>query len=165
MPGSVQSELTINVCFDDRRRAWEAENGRDVGYQFPWGQIHEDRRDTEIDRGSDELAMEWHFALSELHTEFLRAGGNLGELSDWCVVLLEDAAERAREGCSQEVLPSYLAFSEGNSLSAFSIEVLGSKNVPFARDWVADVFIPAILPLVVARARQINKQATPIDTD
>lgn len=161
MPGSVQSELTINVCFEEQRRAWEAENGRNIGYPFPWGQIHEDRHDTDNGHGSDELAMEWHFALSELHAEFLWAGGNLGELSDWCVVLLEDAAERAREECSHEVFPPYLAFSEGNSLSAFSIEVWGSKNVPAAREWVGEVFIPGILPLVVARARQINREATP----
>ena len=108
--------------------------------------------------------MEWHFALSELHAEFLWAGGNLGELSDWCVVLLEDAAERAREECSHEVLPSWIAFSEGNLLSAFSIEVWGSENVPAAREWVAEVFIPGILPLVVERGRQFNAEATPTAT-
>jgi hypothetical protein len=165
VPGSVQSELTINICFEEGRREWEAENGRNVGYQFPWGQIHEDRRDTDTGGGSDELAMEWHFALSEIHTEFLWAGGNLGELSDWCVVMLEDAAEQAREERSQEVLPPYVAFSEGNLLSAFSIEVWGSKNVPAARAWVADVFIPIVLPLVMESARQINVEATPTDSD
>ena len=164
MPGSVQSELTINGCFEERRREWEAENGRNVGYQFPWGQIHEDRY-ADGDTGPDKVAMEWHFALSELHTEFLWRSGNLGELSDWCVSMLEDAEERAREERAQEVLPPCVAFSEGNLLSAFSIEVWGARNVPAARAWVADVFIPAILPLVMDSARQINQEATPTHTD
>ena len=76
MPESVSAELTINALSEDRRREWEAANGPIVGYQFPWGQIHEDPA---RDAGPDEIAMEWHFVLSDLHTEFLRAGGCLGE--------------------------------------------------------------------------------------
>jgi hypothetical protein len=42
MPESVSTELTINALSEDQRREWEAANGPIVGYQFPWGQIHED---------------------------------------------------------------------------------------------------------------------------
>ena len=71
MPESVSAELTINAFSEDKRRKWEAASGPIVGYQFPWGQIHEDLAP---DAGPDEIAMEWHFVLSDTHAEFLRAG-------------------------------------------------------------------------------------------
>ena len=128
MPESVSTELTINALSEDQRREWEAENGRIVGYQFPWGQIHEDpahRRDVRPRRDR----MEWHFVLSELHTEFLRAGG----VSESCPIAVSPCWSRA-EGCAreephQQVLPAYLSFCEGNSLSAFSILVRGSGEL------------------------------------
>jgi len=165
MPASVQEEPTINACFAEWLREWDAKNGHNLSYQFPWGQIHEERCDGDGATGLDELVMEWHFVLSELHAEFLREGGYLGELSDCCVVMLERAEERAREEFSQEVLPTYLSFSEGSSVSAFSIQVSGAGNLPAARTWIAGVFIPGILPLVVESARQINAGATPKRAD
>ena len=156
MPESVSAELTINALSEDRRREWEAANGALVGYQFPWGQIHEDPA---RDAGPDEIAMEWHFVLSDLHTEFLRAGGCLGELSDCCVEMLDRAEECARAEPHQQVLPAYVSFCDGNALSAFSILVLGPANLPAAREWVAGMFIPGMLPILVENASRINDEA------
>jgi hypothetical protein len=165
MPASTQEEPTTSACFEQRPREWEAENARNLGYQFPWGQIHEERCDGDGATRPNDSVMEWHFVLSDLHAEFVRDGGNLCELSDCCVGMLERAEEHAREETSQEVFPAYLSFSEGHSLSAFSIHVSGAENLPAARTWVADVFIPGILPLVVGSARQINGEATPKRAD
>lgn len=103
--------------------------------------------------------MEWHFVLSGLHTEFLRAGGCLGELSDCCVAMLDRAEECAREEPHQQVLPVYLSFCDGNALSAFSILVQGPAIVPAAREWVAGMFIPGMLPILVENASRINDEA------
>ncbi len=165
MPASMQEEPTNSACFENWQREWETENGHNLGYQFLWGQIHEERCEGDGATRPDDSVMEWHFILSELHAEFVRDGGNLCELSDCCVGMLEHAEERAREETSQEVLPAYLSFSEGHSLSAFSIHVSGAENLPAARTWIADVFIPGILPLVVESARQINAEATPKRAD
>lgn len=159
VPAPMQEEPTTSACFEEQRRDWETETGRTLGYQFPWGQIHEERCGGNGVTGPDDPVMEWHFVLSELHAEFLRDGGNLCELSDCCVEMLENAEERAREEISQEVFPAYLSFSEGHSLCAFSIYVPGAENLPAARTWIANVFIPGILPLVVEHARQINAEA------
>ena len=156
MPESVSAELTINALSEERRRAWEAANGPIVGYQFPWGQIHEDPA---LDVGPDEIAMEWHFVLSDLHTAFLRAGGCLAELSDCCVEMLDRAEESARQEPHQQVLPAYLSFCGGNPLSAFSILVQGPANLPAARKWVAGMFIPGMLPILVEKANRINDEA------
>jgi len=156
MPESVSAELAINALSEERRRAWEAANGPIVGYQFPWGQIHEDPA---CDAGPDEIAMEWHFVLNDLHTEFLRAGGCLGELSDCCVAMLDRAKECAREEPRQQVLPTYVSFWDGNPLSAFSILIQGPANLPAARDWVAGMFIPGMLPILVENASRINDEA------
>jgi hypothetical protein len=156
MPESVRAELTINALSEERRRGWEATNGPIVGYQFPWGQIHEDPT---LDAGPDEIVMEWHFVLSDLHTEFLRAGGCLGELSDCYVEMLDRAEECARQEPHQEVLPAYVSFCDGNALSAFSILVWGPANLPAAREWVAGMFIPGMLPILVENASRINHEA------
>ena len=143
MPESVSAELTINALSEDRRREWEAANGPLVGYQFPWGQIHEAPA---RDAGPDEIAMEWHFVLSDLHTEFLRAGGRLGELSDCCVEMLDRAEECAREEPHQQVLPAYVSFCDGNALSAFSILILGPANLPAAGSGWLECSYPACCP-------------------
>ena len=158
-PSRSSAELTINALSEDQRREWEAANGRNVGYQFSWGQIHEDPAPPDVDVRPGEIAVEWHFVLSKLHAEFLWAGGCLGELSDCCVAMLEQAEGCAREEPHQEVLPAYVSFCEGNLLSAFSIQVWGSANLPAAREWVADTFIPGILPIVVENVSRINHEA------
>lgn len=165
MPKSVEMELAINHCFAERRRTWEAENGPNVGYQFPWGQIREDPSEPDGGAGPDRLAMEWHFVLNDVHAEFLRAGGGLGELSDCCVATLERAEACASEESSREVLPPYLVFDEGIALSAFSIQIRGPENLPAAREWIADVFIPGVLPLLVENATRLNAQAGPAAID
>ena len=165
MPKSVETELTINGWFAERQRTWEAENGPNIGYQFPWGQIREDPSEPDVDAGPDQLVMEWHFVLNDLHAEFLWACSGLGELSDCCVAMLERAEACAREKRSQEVLPAYLSFDEGNALSAFSMYVWGPENLPAAREWIADVFIPGVLPLVVENAKQLNAEAGPAAID
>jgi hypothetical protein len=159
MPRSVSTELTINARFEDKRREWEAAHGRNVGYQFPWGQIHEEAAEPCADSSPDQLAIEWHFILSELHTEFLWAGGNLLELSDCCVDILEHVEACAREQSAGEFLPPHVSFSEGNAMSAFSVLVWGSANLAAAREWVADMFVPALLPIVIERACRLNEEA------
>ena len=91
IPESLRYEFTTNPCLQDQWREWEAENGQSFGYQFPWGQIHEDPTRPVSGGDSDGIAMEWHFVLSELQAAFRQAGGDLGELSDWCIAVLEQA--------------------------------------------------------------------------
>ena len=68
-------------------------------------------------------------------------------------------AESAREERHQEVLPAYVLFCDGNALSAFSILIRGPANLPTAREWVAGMFIPGMLPILVENANRINDEA------
>lgn len=163
LPEPVRDELTSNACFEDPRRALEAEYGHRAGYPFPWGQIREQHLDPGPDAGSDAPVIEWHFVLSALHAEFLGGGGTLGELSDVCLELLERIETQAREERFDEALPLFLSFGDGDALSAFSIIVSGPENLGAARTWVGEVFVPEILPLIVASVRDINTEDRPAD--
>ena len=72
--------------------ALEAKCANCHGYEFEWGQIIEDPADQRSNARTPDsvhVAACWHFVLIDLHNAFLDAGGNLGELSDLAVDILE----------------------------------------------------------------------------
>jgi hypothetical protein len=144
-----------------------AEYGAVVGYEFDWGQIIEEVFDPTttdaLDRdGSAGLAVRWNLVLRDPHSAFLHAGGNLGELSDLAMLLLariEDSRDELPKHTRRDTLPDCIVFDEGNAISAFAVCVVGRSNVSAARDWMANHFIPAVLPLLVDWLRAENALA------
>jgi hypothetical protein len=156
IPSSVRREWQVNGVGDESRVELETEFAQIRGYEFEWGQIVEDLFDP-AESGNDPdspiIGACWHFVLVDLHNAFLDGGGNLGELSDLAVYILEEfsrwAVEKFSPRCKSKILPEYIDFDEGNTISVFAIDVLGTKNVERARKWVATFFIPCILPLLI----------------
>lgn len=143
----------------------EAEFADCRGYEFEWGQIIESltERNEAEDAGDPYLAARWDFVLVDLHNEFLDAGHNLGELSDLAVCTLERIRDFVLSelivGESWNVLPPYIAFDDGDSISAFEVWVRGIENIDRARQWIASFFIPGILPLVILRLQAESRAA------
>lgn len=164
---SVRREWKINRCNDYASIAsLEAEFADSRGYEFEWGQIIESLTDrNEAEEGGDPyVAARWDFVLVDLHNEFLDVGHNLGELSDLAVCTLERIRDSVLSelipGESWDVLPPYIAFDEGDSISAFEILVWGIENVERARQWTASFFIPGILPLLILRLQAESQAAS-----
>ena len=106
--------------------------------------------------------MRWNFVLRDVHSAFLHAGGNLGELSDIAMMLLEtieDSRHEVPEAAREDALPACIVFDEGNNISAFAVCVVGRSNVPRGRAWMASYFVPAVLPMLVDRLRAENALA------
>jgi len=160
IPSSVRREWELNGNDDEFFAEAEMEFAQMRGYQFEWGQIVEDLRepaDSGNDPDADLFGAHWGFVLTDLHDAFLDVGGNLGELSDLAVDMIEDIRwdalvdlppDRRPEG-----LPEYIVFSEGDNSSAFDIGVLGAKNVECARQWVDRFVIYGMLPILIERLR------------
>ena len=169
IPEPVWREWKINGVDADSLAEAQAEHGAAVGYEFEWGQIIEevfadDPAGAPCDTGNlPSLALCWHFVLSGVHGEFLDGGGNLGELSDLAVAVLEDiedSREELPEAAREDGLPTCIAFDEGNNVSAFAIFVFGRSNIARARAWVGSFFIPGVLPLLIDRLRGENEAAS-----
>jgi hypothetical protein len=160
IPSSVRREWGLNG------RGHEAEFSQILGYEFDWGQIIEEFPgigDAADDRDCPPLAVRWHFLTVDVHNAYLDAGGNLGELSDVAIEVLEElslpALVKHSSDDRSDVLPDYIDFDEGNTISAFAIDVLGAENVDRARKWVDSFFIPGILPLVITYLRKVQDAA------
>jgi len=166
IPSSVRREWQMNGGDDGFLAEVEEEFGECRGYEFEWGQIIEELLEQDSrEKDDDPLSMSarWHFVLVDLHNEFLDAGGNLGELSDLAVNILEqirdDAFAELTSEDRRETLPDYIAFSEGNNISAFEIAVLGVENIDRARQWVDSFFILGVLPILISRLQAENRTA------
>lgn len=110
--------------------------------KFDWGQIIEEVFDADPAADSEDaadpasLAVRWNVVLSDVHSAFLYAGGNLGELSDIATMLLahiEDSRHELPEAEREDAMPALIAFDEGNNISAFAVGVVGRSNVVHAR--------------------------------
>ena len=173
IPEPVWREWKVNGVDADSLAEVQAEHGDAVGYEFEWGQIIEEifaddppgaPCDTE-DLSS--LALCWNFVLSGVHGEFLDGGGNLGELSDLAVAVLEDiedSRDELPEAAREDGLPACIRFDEGSNISAFAIFVFGRSNIARAREWVGSFFIPGVLPLLIDRLRGENEAASGANT-
>jgi hypothetical protein len=171
IPEPVWQEWKMNGVGPDSLAELQSEHGAAVGYEFDWGQIIEEVSDGYPETDSEDqqdlpgLALCWHFVLSGVYGEFLRGGGNLGELSDLATAFLAEA-EQSRDELPQamrdDALPAGISFDEGNNISAFAVCVLGQSNVSVARQWMSSYFIPAVLPLVIDRLREESDEASHI---
>lgn len=164
IPACVRREWQMNG--DEGRAEAEAEFSHSLGYEFEWGQIIEELLDQDPIENRDDpppLCARWHFVLVDLYDEFLDAGGNLGELSDLAVWILDQVTEHALVELPPEdrgeILPDYIRFGEGNSISAFEIEVFGIDNIDTARQWVDSFFFPGVLPHLISRLQAENREA------
>ena len=158
IPSAVLREWDINEVSAEARDEIVAERAPAIGYEFPWGQITEERY---ADPPSADIpapghpVISWHFALTDLHHHVLNVGRNLGELSDISVDVFDDCLENClvdlgskgdAEGASRSPC-DFAAFEEGDAISAFEICVYDPARVALVRDWIATVFIPVALPL------------------
>jgi hypothetical protein len=168
IPEPLWREWNINGVDPGALAELRTEYSAVVGYEFEWGQIIEDLCDTravtdpEVRDDSAGLAVRWSFVLSEVHSAFLNAGGNLGELSDLVMLFLakiDDSRNELPERVRRDALPDYIVFDEGNDISAFAVCVVGASNIPTARAWMASYFIPAVLPLFIDQLRAGNALA------
>jgi hypothetical protein len=162
IPASLEREWAVNGVQGAELAQLREEHLGTVGYPYPWGQIVENRCDEAapgdpIDPAAPVLT--WGFVLSALHDEFLDAGGNLGELADLAVTLLDAIASAAQAEDRTDVIPAFIGFEEGEGCSAFQIVVSGHNNVDAARDWVDQFFIDGVLPLLIERFRAENASA------
>ena len=162
----IWREWNINSVDSATLAELRTEYGALVGYEFEWGQITEEVFDPGSDAQDEDdvagLALRWNFVLRDLHNTFLDAGGNLNELSDLAVAVLDtvsDSRQELRDDARQDALPDFIVFDEGNAISAFAVCVVGRCNLPAAREWMANDFIPAVLPLLVERLRAENASA------
>ena len=163
IPSSVRREWLMNGVDDASLAELEAEFGHCHGYEFEWGQIIEtlagpdDDGQTPVSAGA---VVCWHFALVNLHHAFLDAGGNLGELSDLAVDMLEQIRQDALMELTPEergnALPDSIEFGEGNTISAFEVTVSRSEDAEQARHWIGSFFIPGVLPLLILRLHADN---------
>ena len=167
IPSSVRREWKMNSGDDDCLAEAESEFADSRGYEFEWGQIIEELLDQDCGEEDDDplsLSARWHFVLVDLHNEFLDARGNLGELSDLAVNILEQIREDAFAELSPEnrrdTMPDFIDFSEGNIISAFEIAVLGVENIDRARKWVDSFFVAGVLPILISRLRAENREAS-----
>ena len=164
---SVRREWKINRLNDFASIAeLEAEFADCRGYEFEWGQIIEsltDPNEAAEDGDPRYPGASWDFVLVNLHNEFLDAGHNLEQLSDLAVCTLERIRDFVLSelivGESWNVLPPYIAFDDGDSISAFEVWVRGIENIERARQWIASFFIPGILPLVILRLQAESRAA------
>src|SRR5437867_3419936 len=72
---------------------------------------------------------------------FHQGGGNLAEVSDMCVSILDWIAETTRREFHPEVLhdvlPDCVVFDEGsNNFAAFGVEACGQDAVDTTRSWL-----------------------------
>ncbi len=164
IPTSVRREWQMNG--DEGRAEAEAEFSHSLGYEFEWGQIIEELLDHDHPEKSDDpppMCARWHFVLVDLHNEFLDAGGNLGELSDLALYILEQIHQYALIEVAPDnrgdILPDYIEFDEGNNISAFEIAVFGVDNIEPARQWVDSFFFPGVLPRLISQLQAENREA------
>lgn len=164
VPACVRREWQMNG--GKNRAEVEAAFSHSLGYEFEWGQIIEELLDQDRLEKRDEpphMCVRWHFVLVDLHDEFLDTGGNLGDLSDLALYILEDIREQALAELAPEhrdqILPDYIEFDEGNNISAFEIAVLGVDNIDLARQWVESVFVHGVLPNLISRLQAENREA------
>jgi hypothetical protein len=167
IPSSARREWQINGDDNESRAEVETEFAQIRGYEFEWGQIIEelfDPAESGNDADSACIGACWHFVLIDVCNEFCDRGGNLGELSDLAVDILEsiqlDALAELTPDQRSEVLPDYVTFDEGNNISVFEINVLGTENIERARMWVDSLFIPGVLPILTDRLRESNRAAS-----
>ena len=168
IPEPIWREWRINGVDATTLAELKAEYGAVVGYEFDWGLVIEQVFDGGLAADAQDpaepagLAVRWNFVLRDLHAAFLDAGGNLGELSALAVMLLANIEQSRHElppAARDGVLPHYVIFDEGNHISAFAVCVVGASNVPRARKWMANYFVPAVLPILVDRLRAENALA------
>lgn len=163
IPSSARREWRINGIDDESLAELEAEFGNCHGYEFEWGQIIETLAGPGDDRqrpGSAGAVVCWHFALINLHHAFLDAGGNLGELSDLAVDMLEqirqDALMELTPEQRRDALPDSIEFGEGDTISAFEVTCFRSEDAEQARQWIGNFFIPGVLPMLIAQLHADN---------
>jgi hypothetical protein len=168
IPEPVWREWKINGVTADSLAEIQAEHGAAVGYEFDWGQIIEEVVDDDPAFAPEDLkdfpciALCWHFVLCGVHNEFLDGGGNLGELSDVAITVLEEleqSRDELPEAAREDGLPACISFDEGNNISAFAVCVKGRSNIPLARQWMGSFFIPGVLPPLIDRLRRENEEA------
>lgn len=173
IPEPVWREWKINGVDADSLAEVQAEHGDALGYEFEWGQIIEEMIEGDPATAPcdpedlSSLALCWNVVLSGVHSEFLDGGGNLGELSDLAVAVLEnieDSRDELPDAAREDGLPACIAFDEGNNISAFAIFVFGRSNIARAREWVGSFFIPGVLPLLIDRLRGENEAASGANT-
>ncbi len=163
IPTSMLREWQKNGIDEESRAEVEAEFSHSLGYEFEWGQIIEELLDHDSNEKDDaipSLSAQWHFVLANLHNEYLDAGGNLGELSDLAVDILDSIRQDALVELTPEqrtsTLPDYIRFHEGNNISAFEIAVFGVENIDQARQWVDSIFLHGVLPNLISRLQAEN---------
>lgn len=145
----MRREWQANGVVGPVLRELEQQHEGEQGYQFEWGHVVESLPDADA-VGSEEFdVVVWSFRLNQLHEEFLNAGGNLGELADAALCCMEDVAEG-------NLWPEFLSVNDGDDLSSFDITVSGTQNLPAARRWISDKFLPKLLPALVAEVRALN---------
>ena len=168
IPDAVWREWKLNGVGAEALTELQAEHGGAVGYEFEWGQIIEEVCDASATYDSGDLldmppmAVIWHFNLCDVYTEFLDAGGNLGELSDLAIEVLAEIDSSRHElpqAAREDALPACISFDEGSNISAFAVCVVGQANVAGAREWLSNYFIPAVLPMLIDRLRAENHSA------
>jgi len=167
IPSSVRREWQTNGGDDESHAEIETEFAQIRGYEFEWGQIIEELFDP-AEPGNDTdpacIGACWHFVLVDVCNQFLDARGNLGELSDLAVEILEnirlEALAELTPDQRSEALPDYVRFDEGNHISVFEINVLGTENIERARMWVDSFLIPAVLPILTDQLRENNRAAS-----
>ena len=167
IPSSVRREWLINRVDDESLAELEAEFGHCHGYEFEWGQIIESLAGPGEDRqtpGSAGAVVCWQFALVNLHHAFIDARGNLGELSDLALDMLEQIRQDAFLELTPEergnALPESIEFGDGNTISAFEVTVFRIDDAERARHWIGSVFIPGVLPMLIARLHAENCNAS-----
>ncbi len=162
IPACVRREWQMNGTKE--RAQIEAEFSHSFGYTFEWGQIIEELMAQEdcddADHGSG-MRVCWHFVLADLHHEFLDVSGNLMDLSELALTILEQITQHARSNLTPddrfEILPDYIEFDQGNNISAFEISVLGVDNIDCARKWVDTVFLVSMLPNLISKLQAENR--------
>ena len=167
IPSSVRREWLINGVDDESLAELEAEFAHCHGYEFEWGQIIEtvagpdEERQTPISAGA---VVCWQFALVNLHHAFLDVGGDLGELSDLAVDMLDEIRQDALIELTPEqrsdALPDSIEFGEGNTISTFEVTVFRSEDAEQARHWIGNFFIPGVLPMLISRLQADNCSAS-----
>lgn len=164
IPACVRREWQMNGI--EGRAEVEAEFSHSLGYEFEWGQIIEELSDQDPIENRDDhphMCVRWHFMLVNLHDEFLDAGGNLGDLSDLALHIVNEICEcplaELGHEYRHEIVPDFFSFDEGNSISAFEIAVFGVDTIDMARQWVDVVFLPGVLPNLISRLQAENREA------
>jgi len=131
IPPCVIREWNLNGVTGAERTAAEAEDGTNLGYEFEWGQIIEDRREDRPDDDVPEIPITWDFVLSRLYDEssMRRESGRIGRRGP----LLPRGSG---------VGPEFIAFEDGSSsISAFGVVVHGEASAAAARTWLCEEFV------------------------